>query len=413
MKELSDWLQYIKSIHHSEIEMGLERVREVAIRLNLMKPATFVITVGGTNGKGSTVAGLEAVYLAAQYRVGSFTTPFLLKHNEQVRIQGRMVQDQDLITAFEQVEAARGKISLTQFEFNTLAALVIFVQAQLDVCLLEVGLGGRLDAVNIIDADLTIITSIDLDHTDRLGTTRELIAIEKAGIFRHAVPVVCGEPQPPQTLLDCAASLSAPFYQQNKDFHFSVDNDHWDWWTSSIQLIDLPLTALLTQNLSNVLMAIYLLQPNLPTDEVAIRQGLAAVTLPGRIQVLQKKCRVIVDVAHNPAAVKVLANYLANHACLGKTYAVFSMLGDKDIHNSAAAIKNYIDEWHIAEINAPRACPILQLQQHLQALGIKNIESYPDLTDAYEHLTDIVNPEDQIIIFGSFYTISYLTDAMK
>jgi dihydrofolate synthase/folylpolyglutamate synthase len=271
-ESLQGWTDYINSLHHVTIELGLERVRSVAERLSLLQPECQVISVAGTNGKGSCVAGLEAIYLAAGFRVGAFTSPYLLRLNEEIRLQGKEVADEALCAAFDTIEKTRGEISLTPFEFNTLAALIIFKAAKLDVILLEVGLGGRLDAVNIIDAAVAVVTSIAIDHADRLGNTRELIGREKAGIFRKETPVVCGDEDPPESLLNFAKELNAPIFCQKKDFRLVRQAHSWDWAFEKTCYENLPLTVLALQNMSTVLMAVEILQSKLPVSRLAIDQ---------------------------------------------------------------------------------------------------------------------------------------------
>src|SRR3989338_10167387 len=286
LNTLEDWLGYLYTLHNKEIDLGLGRVKEVARRLDLLTSNCPTIIVGGTNGKGSTVKGLEAIYQKANYRVCAFTTPFLMKHNEQVRVCGQLANDSEFCSAFEKINQARGDITLTIFEFNTLAVLLIFKNNSLDVLILEVGLGGRLDAVNIIDADVSIVTSIALDHTDRLGDTREKIAFEKAGIFRSNQPAICGDTDPPNSLVDYANQLNAPLYCQNNHFTYYETGNHWTWQFGTTNYRNLPLTSLYLQNMSTALAAITLLQSILPVDENSIRSGLNDVALIGRCEVI-------------------------------------------------------------------------------------------------------------------------------
>lgn len=406
LSTLSDWLTQIASIHTAEIELGLERVASVAQRLQVVNPTIPVITVAGTNGKGSTVAGLQAIYRAAHYRVGTFTSPFLFKPNEQVCLNGREVSDAELCHALEKVDLARGDISLTPFEFFTLAALVIFKTAELDVLLLEVGLGGRLDAVNIIDADVALVTSISIDHVDWLGPTRESIAKEKAGIFRKNKPAVYGDTQPPQTLIDYAAQLGTRVFYQNKDFHFHESNADWSWSHQSIHYPSLPITPLLTQNMANVLMAVTLLQQQLPVEYPAIKSGLAEVSLPGRIQIIPGRVMEIHDVSHNPAAISLLAQHLHASSCQGKTRAVFSMLADKDIAESIAVISEQIDQWYVAPLANKRAAKQEALTQAFQQTKIDNVIFSTCIKTAYQSAVQQAKAGDRIVVFGSFHTVA-------
>lgn len=407
-KEIFDnWLKHIYLLHPLEIDLSLERVREVARRLNLLTPTSVVVTVAGTNGKGSTVAGLEAIYLQHGYRVGAFTTPFLFKHNETVRIQGTSVSDEIFNSAFSEVEIARAEIGLTPFEFNTLAALVIFQQQNLDVWLLEVGLGGRLDAVNIIDPTLAIITSIDLDHTDRLGATRELIALEKAGILRPNQTAVCGDIDPPISLLEFSKQQNVRLMCITRDFNYSTKKKLLNWNSQTQQFTDLPMPQLRIQNIASVLMAIELLQKKLPVDTNSIRRGISMVKLPARLQIIQDKCTIVLDVAHNPAAVKALADCLIENPTTGKTLAVFSMLDDKDIVSAVNRIKSCIDHWYVAEMESTRACRLSKLENILNNAAV-NWKSFERLSLAYQEALNAATSDDRIIVFGSFYVISEL-----
>jgi dihydrofolate synthase / folylpolyglutamate synthase len=404
---LEEWVSYISTVHATEMELGLTRVRQVADKLGLLTPACPVIIIGGTNGKGSCVAGLEAVYRAQGYNVGAFTSPYLIRLNEEIRINGVEATDKDFCAAFEKINAARGDISLTIFEFNTLAALEIFRKSTLDLILLEVGLGGRLDAVNIIDADLTIVSSIALDHIHVLGDTRELIAIEKAGIFRPDKPAVCGDFDPPVTLLNYARDIKTQLYCQGRDFFFTQHNDNWDWQSSKITYHKLPLPSLALQNMSTVLMAVELLQAALPVEREALIDAFKKVTLPGRIQIFPGAVTRIFDVSHNPAAASLLAKKLSALPCDGKTHAVFSMLADKDIVGTVQAVNELVDDWHIAALPVPRAAPLSILQESFfKAKLDKQINPYPDIARAYQAAIDIANPGDRVVVFGSFYTVA-------
>lgn len=403
---LEDWMTYIGSLHSVTIELGLTRVREVAERMNLLKPLCTVISIAGTNGKGSTVAGLEAIYLAAGYRVGAFTSPYLMRLNEEVKIQGKEVDDADLCAAFREIETLRGEISLTPFEFNTLAALKIFQQAQLDVILLEVGLGGRLDAVNIIDADVAIVTSIAIDHVDLLGNTRELIAREKAGIFRQGKPVVCGDESPPLSLQNFAKELDAPLFCQKKDFRYTQQESSWDWASQKTCYENLPLSILALQNMSTVLMTVEILQEKLPVRRIAIDQALKQVELPGRIQIIPGKITQIFDVSHNPAAAEFLAKKLQVIPCTGKTRAVFSMLVDKDIVGTIQVMKNLIDDWYIAALPVKRATALTMLLETFHKAKVTKVKSHPDIVRAYQCALEDSEEGDRVIVFGSFYTVA-------
>lgn len=405
---VSEWLSWIASLHPKEMDLGLERVKEVANRLAVLKPPCPVIIVGGTNGKGSTVAGLEAIYLASGYHVGAFTSPYLFKHNEQVRIDQHFASDLEFCTAFTKVNEARGDISLTSFEFFTLAALLIFQQYSLDVILLEVGLGGRLDAVNIIDADVSVITSISIDHTDWLGDTREKIAHEKAGIFRKDKPAICGDPHPPQSLKQFANTQEAVWYCQNQDFHYEMTGQDWSWSCAktNTHYDHLPLNHLATQNMATVIMVITLLQARLPVTRQGINEGLSNVFLAGRVQVINTPMTEIYDVSHNPASLAHLAHQLKILPCSGKTCAVFSMLADKDIVESIIAIHDAIDVWYVAPLFVKRAALKEKLVQAFQLANIKNVSFFASLEAAYDAAKAKTTNHDRIVICGSFHTVS-------
>ena len=406
-RSLQGWLLYIQTLHVKEMDLSLERVALVAQRLNLSTTQSCpVITVAGTNGKGSCVAGLEAIYLAAGYRVGAFTSPYLYRHNEQVRIQGKEAEDDLFCRAFEKVEMARGEIGLTIFEFNTLATFIMFKEAKLDVWILEVGLGGRWDAVNVMDADVAIVASIGIDHTDWLGHTREEIAFEKAGIFRSKAPAVCGDLDPPHTLIDVAKKIAAPLFCQNKQFGFEKKQSSWDWWSEKNDLTDLPLSTLALQNMATVLMAVELLQQKLPVTRPAIVKALAKVTLPGRIQVIPGDVEQIFDVSHNPAAAEFLSTWLREHAISGKTRAVFSMLADKDIVATLDVIKKYFAEWYIAALPVKRGAALEVLTQSFKKAEIHQVKTFSTIKDAYHAALKNSISGDRVVVFGSFHTVA-------
>lgn len=406
LSTLYEWLDWIGSVHQTDIELGLDRIREVGMRLGLLSPGCRVITVGGTNGKGSVVAGLEAIYRAANFRVGTFTSPILFVHNEEVRVNGLMAKDIQFIEAFEKIESARLQVSLTAFEYHTLAALLIFQQAQLDIMILEVGLGGRLDAVNIMDADVAIVTSIGIDHVAWLGDTREIIATEKAGIFRQGKPAICGDTNPPETLKQAAQAVRANFYQNGLSFTFTEFDTHWRWQYGDVNYANLPKNALLTENMATVLMAVTLLQSVLPVSEEAIRQGLQSALVPGRIQVLDGPVMEVVDVSHNPAAAGVLANWLHKRPCSGKTLAVFSMLEDKDIQGTLAVIQPEIDAWYVAPLTGKRAATLEKLKNAFSQVDISAVAFSNTIAEAYYAAHSQAESGDRVVIFGSFYTVA-------
>lgn len=417
LSTISEWLNYIGKVHHRDIELGLSRVYKVAALLELLTPSLPVITVGGTNGKGSTVAALAAIYQAAGFKVGSFTSPYLFQHNEEVKINGVPAQDSEFCAAFDAIENARQQLqtSLTAFEFHTLAALFIFRRHPLDVIILEVGLGGRLDAVNIIDSDIAIITTIALDHTDWLGSTRESIAREKAGIFRQHRPGVIGDFNPPKSIHQYAAACGTPLYCQGQSFFFT-ENPHassWRWKYNNVEYDDLPLGQLATQNLSTALMAVHLLQQRLPVPVLAMQKALRQLQLPGRIEWTTRFSKnVIFDVAHNEAACAHLANAIANKKGIGRKLAVFSMLADKDITASIKAISAQMDAWYLGMLpdDVTRRASLTQLQQGLAEANVpeQQINLRPTIADAFAEALAKAEPNDVVVAFGSFYVVATL-----
>lgn len=395
--------------------MGLERVDQVKIALGLA-PRFPIITVGGTNGKGSTCAMLEAILGCAGYRVACYTSPHLLRYNERVRINQQEASDADLCKAFEEVESARvaSGISLTYFEFGTLAAMQLFSQAGVDVAILEVGLGGCLDAVNIFDADCAVLTSIDFDHMDYLGNTREEIGFEKAGIFRNGRAAICSEPDAPAAVRRQAEAVGANFMHIGEHFGYSTGTTQWDYWGAGGKRHSLPHPALRgiyqLRNASACLAALDATRDNLPVTMGAIRQGLLEVALPGRFQVLPGRPLTVLDVAHNPAAAQTLAANLSNMDRYPKTYAVFAMLRDKDMAGVVRALIPAVDVWLAASISAPRGATAEELQQVLESVNVAEagatICTFPDTAKAYAYACEQATENDRICVFGSFYTVS-------
>lgn len=404
---LNEWLERIRSIHGQEMDLSLERTMQVAEKLGLLAGNPLVITVAGTNGKGSCVAGIEAIMLESGYKVGSFTTPYLYFYNEQIRLQGESVSDALLIDAFEEVEKARLGITLTPFEFGTLAALIIFKKAKLDVWILEVGMGGRYDAVNVISADVAVIASIGIDHVQWLGETREAIGYEKAGVFRSGQLAVYGDLEPPQSVIKYADLLGTTLFLQGEHFQYIENEQNWEWRTGDKVLRDLPLPSLALQNMSTVLMAIELIQSRLPVTQDAIIRGLCKVKLPGRIQVIADDVTRILDVSHNPASVAMLKTYLDKNLCNGKTYAVFSMLGDKDMVATMTEIKSAIDEWYVAPLGIARGASSEQLKESFENLKLRNVVFCRSIKEAERLVMErAVAGKDRVVIFGSFHTVS-------
>lgn len=411
---LSDWLSYLEGLHPKTIELGLERVRAVKERLGL-NPGFPVITVGGTNGKGSTCAFLEAMLSVSGYQVGLYTSPHLLRYNERVRVSRREAGDDALCRAFAVVEAARGDISLTYFEFGTLAAMAHFTEQGVDVAVLEVGLGGRLDAVNVFDADCSVVTGVDIDHTDYLGDSREAIGFEKAGIYRSDKPAICADPMPPASLLDHAVTIGADLRLVGKDFHFKAEGAGWRYQGRTWNLPILPLPSLKGgfqyYNASGAIAALEAMADRLPVKPDAIAAGLGQAEVAGRFQILSGKPVFIVDVAHNPQSAQALAENLAALPCTGKTYAVFAMLGDKDIAGVVSALKGRIDYWLVASLDVPRGASAEAVMNQLKEGGVTApVEGFSTVAEACRRACELAGESDRIAAFGSFYTVA---DALR
>ena len=419
---LGDWLRYIDSLHPREMELGLDRVIFVAQRLGVDLSPARVISVAGTNGKGSCVALLEGLLLAQGFRVGAFTSPHLLRFNERIRVGGQEVRDQLLCEAFARVESARGETCLTYFEFVTLAALRIFQQAQLDVVILEVGLGGRLDAVNIVDSDVAVITSIDLDHMAWLGETREAIAREKAGILRPGKPLVCADRDPPATLLDESNKEAVPVYLIGREFEFRHEGDKfWDWMGKSKEHQSIYLHQLNNPLLHDDLAAASLQVLSLLgflQDEEKIREAIGGIALAGRFdrKVDSERARqVLFDVAHNPAAAKLLACRLVklkeSQPKGARIVLVLAMMADKDVVGFAQALASVVDIWYIAQVDQERCMAASLLASRLTESVIStNPEVFSSAVDAYQAACDVSAPEDTIVVTGSFYVVAEILD---
>ncbi|NBO86102.1 MAG: bifunctional tetrahydrofolate synthase/dihydrofolate synthase [Burkholderiaceae bacterium] len=409
---LDQWLSHLETAHPVGIDMGLARITRVKESLGL-KFACPVITVGGTNGKGSTCAFLESILLAAGYKVACHTSPHLLRFNERARMNGADVSDADLLKAFERVEQARCRLSdpptLTYFEFTTLAIMDIFANASVDAVILEVGMGGRLDAVNIVDADCAIVTSIDLDHMAYLGNTREAIAFEKAGIFRTKAIAICADPMPPTSLINHANAIGADLWLMGKDYSFTGDQQQWGWTGRGKRFSGLGYPALRGANqllnASAVIAALIALHDRLPVSAQDIRNGLAQVELPGRFQVLPGRPTVVLDVAHNPHAAATLAESIEAMAYHPYTYAVFGAMADKDIDGVLKPLLNTVDYWYCTDLPTPRAASASDLAKRLRAFN-KEALVFMDPGAAYQAALDKAGEGDRILVFGSFYTVS-------
>lgn len=411
---LLDWLSWQEGFHPRSIDLGLERAASVFELLNpdAIKPPTII--VAGTNGKGSCIAYLEAIYRAQGYRVGAYTSPHILQYNERIRIDGQAVSDDLICQAFERIDLARNEVSLSYFEFGTLAALDIFWQSELDIQLLEVGLGGRLDAVNIIDSDVSLVTSICVDHIDWLGETREAIAYEKAGIFRKNTPAVIGDINPPDSLIQQAINKGTPLLKINHEFNFQHKAESWEWnclGDKPQQYASLPQPALKGEhqyrNASSVLMVVAEMQALLAVSEQSIHRGLQAIDLKGRFQLIKGDVPVLLDVAHNPQAVTALFNYLQSEFSDKTIHAVFAMMKDKDIPGVIDIIKPAIKNWFFAPLNNPRAVNEATMKDCFRQCELEHVNfGFEDFSEAYLAAEKKANAGDLILIFGSFFLVS-------
>jgi dihydrofolate synthase / folylpolyglutamate synthase len=405
-RSLAGWLEYIESQHPQAIALGLDRVAEVLANLK-SEIGCPVLTVGGTNGKGSTCAMLEAILSAAGYRTGLYTSPHLLRYNERVRIAGREADDESLAEAFAAVELARGSVPLTYFEFGTLAAFFLFSKENLDVAILEVGLGGRLDAVNVLDADCAVLTSVAIDHVEFLGGTREAIGREKAGIFRPGKPAVVADPDPPAAVLESDARLLL----LGRDFGYQSQGTQWAYWGPAGKRSGLAFPALRgamqLRNASAALAALDTLRDRLPIAMQDVRRGLGEVTLPGRFQVLPGRPQVVLDVAHNPEAAALLASNLGDSGYAPETIGVFGMLRDKDIAGVVRAIAPRITRWHLATLPGPRGAEAGQLAGIFRELKIDTpIAEHESVAEALAAAKNEAAENDKIVVFGSFVTVA-------
>lgn len=452
-RTLEDWLTWQETLHLSEIDLGLKRIGKVAKELNLLTPNFPIITVAGTNGKGSTVAFLDSILRAEDYKTGAFTSPHLINYNERIVLNGEQANDDLIIQAFAEIDAARRSIknskgeveaiSLTYFEFSALAALLIYQQQNVDVAILEVGLGGRLDAANLWDATLAIITSIGVDHIDWLGNDRDIIAVEKSGIMRKNTPVVCGDNNPPATIASEAKRIGASLQQINVDFSYSKstatnvsEKNKWIWKNNEkTEEFDLPKMPgeFQLNNATTAITGLFAIHSILPVSIHSINVGLKTAQVQGRLEILQTDPEWLIDVAHNPHAAKELAKYIKQNPVKGKTYALFSMLRDKDVNEVLRIMNGVIDEWHIVATKGSRGLTLSELKQHFKQLitssdskeieekveqsdhqnTLNSITSYDSFEQACDALKNITKDKDRVVAFGSFLVISEILDNCK
>ena len=425
---LATWLTYLESLHPKTIALGLERVAQVKLRLNI-QPDFPVIVVGGTNGKGSVCAMLESILHAAGYRVGCYTSPHLLHYNERVRIAKQQVSDGELCASFEKIEQVRrgqaqpggddlDEIPLTYFEFGTLAAVQCFIAHQVEVAILEVGLGGRLDAVNVFDSDCAVIASVDIDHTDYLGDTREKIGFEKAGIFRGGKVAICADADVPLSMAEHAEKIGAQLWRIGKEFSMTPHQGQWDYRSIIGTRSSLPYPALRggfqLHNASAALAALDVLKAKLPVSMEAVRRGFNEVQLAGRFQVVPGRPALILDVAHNPHAARALAQNLASLPPCPHTYAVFAMLKDKDIAGVVAALDPHIDSWLVAGIDTPRGAAVQETEHIVQQCRVRGeILSFKSIAEALRYACNAAGENDRIAAFGSFHTVAEVMAARE
>jgi dihydrofolate synthase/folylpolyglutamate synthase len=408
---LPDWLDWQETLHPRKIDPGLERVTMVAERLQLLQPDFAVITVAGTNGKGSSVALLESVLLAAGYRTGAYTSPHLQRYNERIRLQGKEVDDASLCSAFACVDEARGDDTLSYFEFGTLAALALFSRASLDIVVLEVGMGGRLDAVNVLENDAALITSIDIDHSAWLGADRESIGREKAGILRALRPAVCSDPHPPSSIVHRAHELEAHWFCLGQQFNYQSTDSDWCWQGVNSVLDGLPLPSLVGRhqlnNAAGVLMVLESLAGVYPVTRTAIEHGLQSVTLPGRCQIQAGEVELVFDVAHNTDSAECLSQVLRNRPVAGANRVVLAMLDDKDICGFTAVFEPLVDDWYLATLDGERGLTAHELQERMCPTGVdRKLHCFQDVAGAFLQAKAASASGDRVIVCGSFVTVA-------
>ncbi len=409
-KTLEQWLSWQETLHPTEIEFGLERCGEVAARMGWPVPPFSIFTVAGTNGKGSSVVMLEAILLAAGYRTGVYISPHIRRYNERIRLNGAEVTDQALCQAFQRIERVRGGISLTYFEFGTLAAMDIFHAQNPDVVVLEVGLGGRLDAVNLFPSAASLITTVGIDHIGWLGADRESIGREKAGIFCRDRPAVCADSEPPDSIRQAAKERGSRFLCADRDFRCLPGENGWTWRAGNTVYRDLPLPRLRGEfqlrNAAGVLMLLRSVEDRLPVPENALREGLKSGYLPGRLEVLPGPVEWILDVAHNPQAAEALTTFLGRRKCEGRTHALLGLLADKDVEGVVSPLTP-VDAWHVVGLPTKRSAKVNTVAQVIKRVHCRaKVNLYPNIKMAQMELESVTEHGDRVVVFGSFYTVA-------
>ncbi len=417
-RRISRWVDYIQTLHHREIELSLERVCDVYLRMYPDGLAFKIVTLSGTNGKGSTAELLASIYRQAGYRVGKFTSPHLIDFNERFNIAGQSVDDERLLAAFERVEQSRQDTPITFFEYGTLLAIDLFATSQVDVAIMEVGLGGRLDSVNILDADVSVVTSISIDHTSWLGNTIEQIAYEKVGIARSGKPLVIGLSDAPQNMLDYAAQIGAQVSQVDTDFVYrkNTASTTWEWSANDLALTQLPFPyeqdGVQLNNCALALKALQLLSADLPVEEIDIRDGIRHASILGRCQILNRAPYIVCDVSHNETSVARLAQFLdtLEVGARGRTIAVCGMLKDKEIKASLEKISARVDEWHTATIHHERGASAFEISLLIKSLSESTVTQYDRVEDAYDAARATLTSDDCLVVFGSFHIVGDILD---
>ncbi len=413
MLSLNDWLYYLEQLPKglsTANRSHLENIKKVASFLKLDSFSSLVVIIAGTNGKGSCVAYLDNIWREAGYTVGAYTSPHLLRYNERICVNGIPAEDSTILKAFALIDSACKQLSiiLNYFEFTTLAAFSIFKSSKLDVLLLEVGLGGRFDPVNIISPDVSVITTISLDHVEYLGDDRNKIGREKAGVMRIGIPVICGDNNPPESIYDCAQQIGAPLFCLHQNFEIKINQRDWEWCFGNKRIRDLPMPKLPLQNAATSLMVVELLQERLPVTQEKLTQGIKKAFLLGRFQWLKfsNNVKCIVDVAHNGESASLLATNLQANPCKGKTFAVFSMLKDKDATAILKPFLGLVDEWSVCELQIPRAANLEQLRKAFLSLDFKNVTYFSSIELSFKNVLKKCTLDDRIVVFGSFYIVA-------